>query len=197
MATGNRPAIGVMAEDQSDCDTLSVLIRRLVSRQVKIHAYAENGCAHLRRKAQAWMADAARKGWQAAIVVHDLDRNSANGSLNDEQALRTRLQAIPVPPALSPLICIPVEELEAWFWADPDVLAEVARRPVERLAMASPHRKDRPKEALIRLSIDAGRKPRYTTADNPRLAQRLNLELCAQRCPSFASLQQFVQRHYS
>lgn len=67
----------------------------------------------------------AREGCAAVIVVHDLDRNPHNGELNDEPALRRALEEIEVPSTLTRLICIPVEELEAWFWADPEVLALV------------------------------------------------------------------------
>lgn len=38
------------------------------------------------------------------------------------------------------------------------------------------------------LSIGSNRKPRYSTNDNASLAEKLDLELCKKRCPSFRSL---------
>lgn len=129
-------------------------------------------------------------GCVAAIIVHDLDRNPANNTLNDEAKLRSALEAIEVPRGLERIVCIPVEELEAWFWADPDVLALVGNGS----AAASPHLIKQPKERLIALSRGANQKPRYSTNDNERLATKLNLGLCATRCPSFRAMRDFVRR---
>jgi hypothetical protein len=62
------------------------------------------------------------------------------------------------------------------------------------LAHASPESLRRPKEALKALSQGTQKKPRYTTAQTPRLAENLNIALCAQRCPSFRTLREFVAR---
>jgi Domain of unknown function (DUF4276) len=97
-----------------------------------------------------------------------------------------------VPSNLERLVCIPVEELEAWFWSDPAVVREVGRGRGD--AHSSPHLIKRPKEALARLSIGANRKPRYSTNDNAKLAEKLDLALCAKRCSSFRALNDFIER---
>jgi Domain of unknown function (DUF4276) len=125
------------------------------------------------------------------VLLHDLDRNSKNGELNDEPSLRHELEAIAVPRSLSRLVCIPVEELEAWFWADPKVVEKVGRGKGK--AHATPHSIKRPKEALMRLSSGENRKNRYTTNDNKRLAELLDLQLCAKRCASFRTLAEFIR----
>ena len=56
----------------------------------------------------------------------------------------------------------------------------------------SPHLIPRPKERLISLSRGANQRPRYSTNDNAALAEKLNLELCAKRCPSFKTMRDFV-----
>jgi hypothetical protein len=190
-------SIGVLAEDATDCAAIATLIRRIAPEaSIGIERYAGKGgkgCSHLRRKAEARLKDAARRGCAAAIVLHDLDRNPSNGELNDEGALRQqKLEALAVPAGLQRLVCIPVEELEAWFWADPAVVREVGRGRGE--AHPTPHSSKRPKEALARLSIGANRKPRYSTNDNAKLAERLDLALCARRCSSFRALNDFIER---
>ncbi len=171
-----------------------MLIRRIAQQTsnatIGVSQYAGRGCSRLRRKAEANIKDLARQGCAGVVLLHDLDRNPQNGELNDEVALRRELEAIEIPDGLQRLICIPVEELEAWFWSDPSVIEEVGRRPGD--AHASPHLLKKPKEALMRLSIGANRKPRYSTNDNARLANKLDLELCARRCPSFRSLKSFI-----
>ena len=189
-----RIRIGILGEDKTDCTALAVLLRRIASASSKesigITRYYGEGCSHLRRKAAAHLREAEREGCTGAVLLHDLDRNPANGELNDEGALRRELEAIDVPSGLPRLICIPVEELEAWFWADPAVIREVGRGKGE--AHPSPHSIKRPKEALIKLSIGSNRKPRYSTNDNASLAEKLDLELCQKRCPSFRSLVEFT-----
>lgn len=185
---------GVLAEDATDCDAVAVLVRRIAgvvtSEQIGIDKHATGGCAELRKKARTKMAQMADEGCRAAIVIHDLDLNPDNNELNSELALRRRLEAIEVPPGLDRLICIPVEELEAWFWSDPVVVRKVGRGTGKD--HPSPHLIKKPKEQLQKLSAAANGRPRYSTNNNAELAKDLDLALCAQRCPSFRSLQDFV-----
>lgn len=186
--------VGVLAEDATDCAALGVLIRRIARQSsdapVGISEYKGKGCSRLRRKAEANIRDLARQGCNGVVLLHDLDRDPANGELNNEASLRRELEAIAIPAGVQRLVCVPVEEIEAWFWSDPAVVQEVGRGQGQ--AHPSPHSIRSPKEALMRLSIGANRKPRYSTIDNARLASKLDLELCAQRCPSFHSLKTFV-----
>jgi Domain of unknown function (DUF4276) len=187
---------GVLAEDATDCNAVAVLVRRIArevtAAPIGIDKHSTDGCAELRKKAGARMRQMVGDGCAAAIVVHDLDRSPNNYGLNDEADLRKRLEAIEVPPGLARLICIPVEELEAWFWADPVVVQIVGRGKGKD--HASPHLIKQPKEQLQRLSKAANGKPRYSTNNNEALAEKLDLAICARRCPSFRALQEFVHR---
>ena len=180
--------IGLLAEDETDCDALEVLVRRIAAeangRRPSVSKFGGHGCARLRNKAEPTLQTMVREGCTAAVLVHDLDRLP-------ERALRAELSRIAVPSGLPWLICIPVEELEAWFWSDPQVIQHVGRGKGK--ASVSPHLIRKPKEALINLSRGANRKPRYRTSDNPRLAELLNLDTCADRCPSFRDLRQFIR----
>lgn len=186
--------IGILAEDETDCDALGTLIKRVAAEvtpaNVGVDKHWLKGCSRLRKKARSKLSAIAEDGCVAAILVHDLDRNPANNMLNDEATLRSTLESIEVPHGLKRLICIPVEELEAWFWADPDVIAYVGQG--QGRSVTSPHVIQRPKERLIALSRGANQRPRYSTNDNDNLATRLNLALCATRCSSFRLLRDFV-----
>ena len=54
----------------------------------------DKGCANLRRKTERWLVDLVKEGCTAAVVLHDLDLNPQNGSLNDEAALRHKLAEV-------------------------------------------------------------------------------------------------------
>jgi hypothetical protein len=181
---------GVLAEDDTDVAVIRVVVQRLVGRHVAVKGRAGSGCANLRRKAARWMAELADGGICDIILLHDLDRDPWTNALRSESELRRRLSEMPVPPSVERLICIPVEEIEAWFWSDTVVVKQVGRGKGE--GVPSPHLKSSPKDALIRLSLAANGKPRYSTNDNPRLAETLDLDVCASRCPSFRELRDFV-----
>jgi hypothetical protein len=189
--------IGVMGEDATDVETLVVLLRRMVPRSVGVKTKAppsgRGGCAKLVRSAPTYMKELWASGCSLAILLHDLDLDSANNELKDERKLHADLSRLPVPAGLELIICIPVEELEAWFWSDQAVLDRIGK---DARASSSPHSIKKPKEKLKELSGRTHHKAKYATNQNPMLAEILNLDLCAQRCPAFASLREQVLRHF-
>jgi len=108
--------LGVLGEDRNDCDVLHTLIQRIVAERnvptekLKVHKRGQNGCATLRRKAEPWMRELAERGCRSVIIIHDRDRN-------DETQLRQRLSGLAVPAGVQRHVCIPVEEIEAWFFS--------------------------------------------------------------------------------
>lgn len=183
------PAFGIIAEDDTDFRVARVLIHRLGGEELTVRRRVTNGCGKLEQKLSIWQSQLADEGCQALIVLRDLDRNALN-ALNDEATLRRKLEGTAAPPRTRRLICIPIEELEAWFWSDPRVVHKVGRG--QGKASASPHRIPKPKEELIRLSRKANGRPLYSTNDNEELARLLDLELCARRCDSFRHFRDFV-----
>ncbi len=188
--------LGVLAESDNDCEVIRVVVRRILEAKGvgpgswRMHPRAGKGCAKLRRGAARFLVELAERGCSAAVIVHDLDRSSANGSLNDLALLERELGAIPVPPGLKRLVCIPVEEIEAWFFASADALEKACGKPQK--AHPSPHLIPRPKEKLIELSRGLNRRPRYSENDNPRLAEALDIVECTRRCAAFRELHRFV-----
>jgi hypothetical protein len=183
--------IGIIAEDDTDCEAVREIVHRVLGEKTQTKKWPSKGCHHLRRKLSAQMMVLSNKGCNAFIIVHDLDRNPANGSLNDEAKLRTNLEkSIANFSKIEKHICIPIEELEAWFWSDPTVIQDLGGQKAK--AHPNPQLIVKPKEKLIELSKGKNRKTRYSTNDNSRLAQMLDLDICSQRCLSFRKLLEFL-----
>ena len=183
--------IALIAEDDTDCDAVRKIVHRVLGTNTRTKLWASKGCSTLKRKLSAKLIAMSNVGCNVFIIVHDLDRNKLNGSLNDEAQLRETLdKSASTLQGFHKHICIPVEELEAWFWADPNVVNHVGRGKGE--AKANPHLICQPKEKLLRLSAGENRKPRYSTNMNVELAEMLDLNLCSDRCPSFKKLREFL-----
>ena len=183
--------IGLIAEDDTDCDTIRKIVHRLLGKNTKTKKWASNGCSHLLRKLPAQLKSLSQKGCDRFIIIHDLDRNPKNDSLNNEVQLRNTLkQKSDSISNSNKHICIPIEELEAWFWSDPNVIDFVGKGKGK--AHPNPHSIKKPKEKLIGLSVGKNRKPRYSTNMNVELADMLDLDICSDRCPSFRNLRDFL-----
>ncbi len=184
--------IALIAEDDTDCDAMRIIIHRVLGKDISTKKWASKGCGKLRRKLPAKIKELSREGCNAFVILHDLDRNPQNGSLNNELELRKKLEeSISSFQGIHKHICIPIEELEAWFWSDPEVVKHIGRGKGQ--AKANPHTIPKPKEALLKLSIGENRQPRYSTNMNAELADMLNLKICADRCPAFKGLIEFLK----
>ncbi|CAD5946936.1 hypothetical protein PCC7805_02312 [Planktothrix agardhii] len=184
--------IALIAEDDTDCDAIRKIVHRVLGEDVTTKKWASKSCSTLKRKLRAKLKLLSTEGCNIFIVVHDLDRNPENGSLNDEPTLRSRLESLSSGvESLNKHICIPIEELEAWFWSDPEVIEYLGGEKGK--AQVNPHQIKSPKEELIKLSVGKNKKPRYSTNMNVELAARLNLDLCCDRCPSFKDLLKFLR----
>ncbi len=137
------------------------------------------------------MQEFSDKGYDAVILLHDLDRWKELGVHKDRESLYQKLANIPVPSNIKQFICIPIEELEAWFWCDQNIIDKLARGKSKEKPHSSPHKIVKPKEKLIELSGKYGR-PFYDTNMNKELAAILDLELCSQTCPAFQGLKDFI-----
>lgn len=184
--------IALIAEDDTDCEAVQKIIHRVLGKETKTKKWASKGCSTLKKKLAPKLQAMSEEGCNVFVIIHDLDRDPQNNSLNDEAKLRKTLDA-----AVSEIqsnnkhICIPVEELEAWFWSDPEVVKYIGQGNGK--AHLNPHMIAKPKEELIKLSRDERRRPRYSTNMNVKLAEMLNLEHCSDRCPSFKYLLKFLK----
>ncbi|ALB42693.1 MULTISPECIES: DUF4276 family protein [unclassified Anabaena] len=184
--------IALIAEDNTDCEAIRTIVHRVLGAEVTTKKWASKGCSSLTKKLRAKLKLLSTEGCNIFIVVHDLDRNPQNGSLNNERALRSKLEELSSEiESLKKHICIPIEELEAWFWSDPEVIKYLGGEKGK--AHPNPHEIKSPKEKLIELSVGENRKPRYSTNMNVELAERLNLNICSDRCASFKNLLNFLR----
>lgn len=184
--------IALIAEDNTDCEAIRTIVHRVLGADVTTKKWASKGCSSLKKKLTAKLKVLSSEGCNIFIVVHDLDRNSQNGSLNNERALRSKLEELSSEiESLKKHICIPIEELEAWFWSDPEVIKYLGGEKGK--AHHNPHEIKSPKEKLIELSVGKNRKPRYSTNMNVELAAMLNLNICSDRCASFKNLLNFLR----
>jgi Domain of unknown function (DUF4276) len=182
--------IAVITEDETDYKVVRKIIHRVLDKNIKTKNWSSKGCGKLKRKLTAHLLEMSKAGYNAFIIVHDLDRNPENNSLNDESDLREKLESSSSV-VTNKHICIPIEEMEAWFWSDPEVIKYIGKG--KGSAKSNPHMISQPKEKLIELSKGENRKPRYSTNMNLELAEMLDLEICADRCPSFKDLIEFLK----
>jgi len=186
--------IGLIGEHDTDCEAVSEIIyRSKLGYNTKIKPWGAKGSGNLKKELVRRIITLSSEGCNVFIIVHDLDRNPQNGSLNDEKELQTTLEnLISQFKNLEKYICIPIEELEAWFWSDPTVIQELGGQKAK--AHPNPQSIVKPKEKLIKLSCDKKQRPRYNPNDNARLAKMLDLDICSQRCPSFRKLLEFLDK---
>ncbi len=180
----------MITEDDTDYEVVRKIIHRVLDKSIKTKKWSSKGCGKLKLKLTAHLLEMSKAGYNAFIIVHDLDRNPDNNSLNDESELRKKLESLSSV-VTNKHICIPIEEMEAWFWSDPEVIKYIGKG--KGSANSNPDQISQPKEKLIELSKGENRKPRYSTNMNVELAERLNLGICAERCPSFKDLVEFLK----
>lgn len=182
--------IGIIAEDNSDFESVKVLINRISSKRLSYKKAIGNGCGRLKRKAIDYSIDLEKRGCDTLILFHDLDRNSYT-KLKDE--LEIKLKDSPID---KKLICIPIEELEAWFLSDPEAIKSVFNLRKTPKTIGTPETINSPKEFLAEQVEKLSDKERVyiNTKHNEKLANKLSIDLAKKRCSSFKHLHDFVKQ---
>lgn len=170
----------VLGEDRSDAETLATLVRR-IRPNVGVKKKGFNSCAELVRKGARVLVALASDGVDRFVVCHDADGPdpTIKRDLVEKQVVQRSGLEIPI------CIVIPVQEIEAWIIADELAIQKVilgfSLSPV-----LHPETIQSPKEWLERESRGNNSKPRYSHAThNPRVAEHLDLNKVAGKCPSF------------
>ena len=179
--------LGILAEDASDVDVLSILLSKIDPKRVfSVRKFIGHGCGKLRHKCQSWAEQLAREGCGVVILLHDRDRE-------DVQQLRATLEANFLPcPVKKHLIVIPVEELEAWLLSDQKALRAAFNLKKEPKCPNNPETVKSPKEKLAELIWRAsGKNKRYiNTIHNSRIAAHLQISTL-RKCAAFRPLEGF------
>ncbi len=179
--------IGIIAEDLSDFESTKIIIRRITTKQnIAFKQSIAGGCAKLRRKAGDYALNLKSRGCDILILVHDRDRS-------DLKSLRLELSSIlKANPFPKYLICIPTEEIEAWFLSDPSGIKRALN--LKKL----PKTKGLPENILSQKLRDlvflcSNKEKRYlNTTHNSIIAAHVSLDVLKTRCPSFKELYDFV-----
>lgn len=184
--------IGIMAEDDSDFIALRELIKRIAQvDNLSFKKKVSGGCGRLKKKCLDWSNELYALGCELVILAHDRDKN-------DEGSLRKELED-KLKNSLSEkrFICIPVEELEAWYLSDPDGIKKVFNLKTLPRFPGMPEDIPSPKEKLRdQVSRCSANKRLYlNTRHNETLAKNLSIDHMKDRCPSFNEFHTFLKTH--
>ena len=180
--------VGIIAEDESDVDAMRVLIERIAeSESICIKKFVGKGCGKIKRKCNSWASTLKAKRCQCLILIHDLDKNH-------QTELKKQIEDALSPCPINPyLICIPVEELEAWLLADPDAIYAALNLDKIPKIPHNPESIKSPKEHIGTLvkRCSSNQKIYINTKHNKTIAEKLNIDK-AKHCKSFIPFYQFV-----
>ena len=66
--------IALIAEDDTDCDTVREIVHRLLGKNTRTKTWASKGCSTLRRKLSAKLKAMSKEGCNA-FIIENLGRN--------------------------------------------------------------------------------------------------------------------------
>ncbi|MGD0331337.1 MAG: DUF4276 family protein [Nitrososphaeria archaeon] len=186
------PKVGVIAEDESDVESITVLIHRIANNdRIGVKGRVGRGCGKLRRKCHAWAKELSQGGCSLLILVHDLDNN-------DLRDLRKEIgdNLNPCPITIY-LICIPIQELEAWLLSDPEAIKTAMHLKRTPNVKGPPETINSPKEHLADLIDRASDKEKIymNTKHNYQIAASISIDLTRHKCNSFVPFYDFVQAY--
>ena len=187
------PHVGIIAEDESDVASAKALIHRIANNeQIGIKKFVGKGCGRIKRKCNSWANQLKQKGCSTLIVIHDCDSNI----LAD---LHIKIKGALDPCAIANyLICIPVQEFEAWLLSDPDAIKSGMNLKLKPNIKGFPETINSPKEHLGELiyKFSKGEKIYLNTKHNEKIAKELSIEKVTKRCPSFVPFRNFIEAHF-
>lgn len=184
-------SVGIIAEDDSDVEAARIMMRRIAkSDRIGVKRFVGKGCGRLRRKCGVWAANLRDRGCGLLIVIHDLDRRGIS------QVRREIEDALAPCPIDNYLICIPVEEMEAWWLADPLAIRKALGLDRTPQVKGHPEAIPSPKERIGVLVRTCSRKRKIfvNTEHNAAIASELDFDK-AKKCKSFVPFFEFVTRH--
>lgn len=179
----------ILAEDDSDRDSLKTLVRRIAENpSLTVLGKGFGGCGALQKNVCRFIDLFRSKGATHFVICRDADGphakprydelcNTLSGSITNEDAA---------------CIVIPVQEIEAWLIADPMAISSTIKS-LRIKEVPHPEHISKPKAWLVRQAQRLS-KPKYAPrTHNPRIAEYLNINQVLNKCPSFQPLVDFVR----
>lgn len=182
--------IGIIAEDNSDIESIKVLINKITGRNVACKSCVGRGSSKIYRKCKSWADLLYGKGCRFLIVVRDSDGSDPSQiHVKLSQALKgCRLLE-------NTVICIPVQELEAWLMADPIAIKKAMNLKKPPNIKSSVELINSPKEHLGRVikTVSKGSILYVNTIHNQKIAEQISIQKILSSCPSFKTLHDFIK----
>jgi len=184
--------IAIICEDDSDFKSLKVIIQSITGKtNLSFKKKSAGGCGMIKRKALAWSEEFHRKGCDLLLIIHDRDRNDYNKL---EEQLRSIMKTSSFK---NRYICIPVEELEAWFLSDPQALKDALN--LDRLPKIAglPETIDSPKEYIQNQAASCSQnKVMYiNTIHNEKIAKLISIDQMLRRAPTFKLFHDYIDSY--
>jgi hypothetical protein len=181
----------ILAEDDSDVETLTVLIRRLSANQgVPVRGRGFGGSGDLLKHGARELGLYAKNATRF-VVCHDCDREDSG------ERTQQIIKKIIKPSGVEGQFCalVPVKTIEAWLAADLGAIKKVLTGWEGAKPIGRPEDLDDPKRFIDRLTRKEGVRPRYIHAiHNPRIAVHIDLQRVRECCPSFEPLHKLVTK---
>lgn len=186
--SNNAMRIGIISEDNTDFESLKVVISKLIDIDGVGFRSKVGNCTRIRNKCVAMAADLNNKKCDVLIVVIDQDRNDYNAL---KREVTNKLSSSTI---ARRLVAVPVEELEAWFIADPEGIKKSLGLKRKPNFSGLPESISSPKEKLRdQVFACSGNEIFYQTALNKRIASEIDYSKVYSKCPSFVEFSDFVK----
>jgi hypothetical protein len=182
--------IGIIAEDDSDVICLKILIQRIIpSQNICVKKFVGKGCGKIKRKCNAWANQLSLRGCKVLFVVHDLDFNNINDL---RLSLKKSLEPSPIK---KHLICVPIQEMEAWLLSDPEAIKLSLNLSKAPNVKGRPEEINSPKEYLGEIIAKASNNEKIyiNTKHNEKIVCNISIDKIQANCPSFKILYDFVE----
>ncbi len=186
--------VGIIAEDSSDVETLMVLIRRIIKKNIAHGRKYGGGCGTIIRKCLAWAENLKTEGCGALILISDAD-SLVNSKIRLKHLdFQSALRGTPIQ---KNIIVVPVEELEAWLLSDTEAIKKAMGLKASFRIKAPPECIPSPKEYLEDLvsKYSSGKKSYINTVHNQKIAEHTSITEILKKCSTFAPLHKFILEH--
>lgn len=185
----NSKSIGIIAEDISDVKSIKVLIRRIANKNISEKHHLGYGSGKIVSKCEGWAKSLYQRNCRILIVIHDSDTHLPR-KIYDK--ISRKLIGSPFDKYL---ICIPIQELEAWLLSDPIGIKNAMNLKKTPKIKGSPEHINSPKEHLGRLveMASLGTKMYINTKHNEKIASEISINEVHKKCVAFRPFFKFVK----